>query len=69
MALSMPNMGGANANGLWCATLATFGLGLQAFVGTNLQAPGAYRPVLRRWHTTLFWTIAIAAAAHVALNG
>ncbi len=40
---SMGGMGGANATGIWLATLATLALGLQSLIGTNLQSPGLYR--------------------------
>jgi hypothetical protein len=67
-ALSIGNATSANAAGIWCAGLALAGLALQAFSGTNLQSPGAYRLVLRRWHTALFWTVAALLAGHVLLN-
>ncbi len=66
---AMTSTSGANANGLWFAGLATLGLGMQAFLGTNLQSPGVYRRPLRRWHTTLFWLTAAFALAHIVLNG
>ena len=69
MLFAMSATAGANGSGIWCAALATFGLSLQAFVGTNLQAPGMYRGLLRRWHTVLFWGIAFLSVLHVALNG
>ena len=68
MLLSMPAMTSANALGLWFATAATFGLGAQAFLGTNLQSPGIYRRPLRRWHVVLFWATAVLAVAHVVLT-
>jgi len=66
---AMSATGGANSNGLWFASLATLGLGAQALLGTNLQAPGTYRRPLRRWHMILFWLTAALALAHVVLNG
>jgi Ni,Fe-hydrogenase I cytochrome b subunit len=69
MMLAMPGTSGANGNGLWSASFATIGLGLQAFVGTNLQSPGSYRLILRRYHTALFWAIAFFSVVHVVLNG
>ena len=68
IALVMGRMGGANPKGIWFATLAFAGLGLQAFLGTNLQSPGAYRAPLRRWHVILFWTIGLLVTGHVLLN-
>ena len=66
--LSASNAGSANGIGIACASLALAGLGLQTFSGTNLQSPGGYRLVLRRWHTALFWSIAALLAAHILLN-
>jgi hypothetical protein len=67
--LSMPAASAAGADGIRFATIATVGLGAQAFIGTNLQSPGTYRRPLRRWHTALFWVIAACALLHIALNG
>lgn len=67
--LSGSNTAGANDVGIWFAIFALAGLGLQTFSGTNLQSPGIYRLLLRRWHTALFWTIALLAAGHIFLNG
>jgi cytochrome b561 len=66
--LSIGNSASANAAGIWCASLALCGLGLQTFSGTNLQSPGAYRAILRRWHIVLFWSIAALLVGHVLLN-
>jgi hypothetical protein len=66
--LSIGNAGSASAAGIWCASLAFVGLGLQTFSGTNLQSPGAYRLVLRRWHMALFWSVAVLVLIHVLLN-
>ena len=66
--LSAGDMRSANANGIWLATFAFGGLGLQTFVGMSLQSPGAYRAPLRRWHMFLFWSIAVLIVGHVALN-
>ena len=68
MVLSMPAAPAANGDGIWFAGLATGGLGLQAFLGTNLQSPGIYRKPLRRWHTLLFWLCAVFVLLHVVLN-
>ena len=68
VAMTTGAMGGANSNGIWLATFALFGLGLQAFVGANLQSPGTYRVPLRRWHLILFWTVLLLAIGHVVLN-
>ena len=68
LALSFDNALSANAAGIWCASLALVGLALQAFSGTNLQSPGAYRFVLRRWHAVLFWTVTVLVVGHVLLN-
>lgn len=69
LVLSAANVSSANGAGIWCASLALLGLGLQTFSGASLQSPGEYRPILRRWHTALFWTIALLAVGHIALNG
>lgn len=65
---SIGGMQGANTNGIRFATVALIGLGLQAFVGTNLQSPGIYRAALRRWHMVLFWSLLVLAIGHIALN-
>lgn len=69
VSLSMGNAGSANTVGIWFAALALAGLTLQTFSGASLQSPGSYRLVLRRWHTVLFWTVALLAVGHIALNG
>lgn len=66
---SAAGMAGAGALGMW---LATFGFGamlVQAFLGLSLQAPGAYRVGLRRWHVLTFAVAAALVVAHVVLNG
>lgn len=68
VALVAGQMGAANPAGIWLATFAFAGLGLQTFAGANLQSPGAYRTPLRRWHIVLFLTILVLIAAHVALD-
>lgn len=68
VALVAGRMGAANPAGIWLATFAFAGLGLQTFVGTSLQSPGAYRAPLRRWHIVLFLTILLLIAGHVALD-
>ncbi len=67
-ALAMGHMAVANSTGIWFATLAFGGLGVQTFLGTNLQSPGAYRVPLRRWHVIVFLTIALLIAGHVLLD-
>jgi hypothetical protein len=62
------SMGSADATGIWIGTLALLVLMLQAFVGASLQAPGAYRAVLRRWHAVAFWSALAFALAHTALD-
>ncbi len=60
---------GADALGIW---LAAFGFGamlVQAFLGLSLQAPGAYRIGLRRWHVLTFAAAGALVVAHVVLNG
>jgi len=68
LSASMGAMGRANATGIWLATGATFALGLQALIGTNLQSPGLYRAPLRRWHLVAFACAAVFAAGHVAYD-
>lgn len=68
VALTTGAMGGTNATGIWLATFALIGIGAQAFLGTNLQSPGAYRVPLRRWHVVVFFATFALAFAHVALN-
>ena len=62
-------MAGADGAGIWCATCASAALLLQLFYGVSLQAPGAYRAGLRRWHVITFWAVVALAAAHVVRNG
>jgi hypothetical protein len=68
MWLSVGGMGSANGTGIWLATFAILALCVQAFIGTNLQSPGAYRPTLRRWHVIIFIAALGLAVGHVALN-
>jgi hypothetical protein len=68
LSLSMGATAGADSTGLWLATLALLGLGWQALVGSNLQSPGDYRAVLRRWHIGTFVAVALFALGHVVLN-
>jgi len=68
VSLSMGDVDGANGSGIWFAGLATAGLTLQTLVGTNLQSPGIYRLVLRRWHIALLLIIAVLAIGHIVLN-
>ena len=53
---------------VWFAVLALLGLGLQLFVGLSLQAPGAYRSTLRRWHVVTTWAVAVLIVGHIALT-
>ena len=69
LAMSMGSMGGADATGIWLATLALVGLIAQAVIGANLQSPGGYRHELHRWHVIAFVTVLLLGAAHVVLNG
>lgn len=66
--LSAGSMGGTSGTGIRLATGALGGLALQAFVGTNLQSPGIYRRVLRRWHVGLFIVTLLLAIGHIAMN-
>jgi hypothetical protein len=68
LSLSMGATAGADSTGLWLATLALLGLGWQALVGSNLQSPGDYRAVFRRWHIGTFVAVALFALGHVVLN-
>lgn len=68
LSMTMGAMGRANADGIWLATFALLALCLQAFVGTNLQSPGVYRAVLRRWHLVTFALALALALGHVVLN-
>jgi len=65
---SMGGMRGANATGIWLATVALLALGFQALIGANLQSPGAYRIPLRGWHLLMFATVAALVLGHVVLN-
>ena len=62
------SMGSADATGIWIGSLALLVLILQAFVGASLQAPGAYRALLRRWHAVAFWSALVFALVHTALD-
>jgi cytochrome b561 len=66
--MAMGRMGALSSANLWVATLALCGLGFQVFVGLNLQAPGAYRMLLRRWHIALTCIVATLIAGHVLLT-
>lgn len=68
MSLSMGATDGANPTGIWFASVGIAGLAVQAFIGTNLQSPGLYRPLLRRWHIVMFLAVAALIVGHVALN-
>lgn len=54
--------------GIWIGAAALLALMLQTFVGASLQAPGAYRRPLLRWHMVAFWSALGLALAHVALD-
>jgi hypothetical protein len=62
------SMASADATGIWVGTIALLVLILQAFVGASLQAPGAYRTMLRRWHAVAFWSALVFALAHVVFD-
>jgi hypothetical protein len=62
------SMSSADATGIWIGSLALLVLILQAFVGASLQAPGAYRALLRRWHAVAFWSALVFALLHVVLD-
>ena len=66
---SAGTMGGADARGIWIATIAVLELLAQTFLGVSLQAPGVYRVPLRRWHGVTFFAVLALAAVHVVLNG
>lgn len=68
LSFSMGAMAGADSTGIWLATIALFGLGWQALVGSNLQSPGGYRAVLRRWHLGTFAAVVLFAIGHAMLN-
>ncbi len=61
-------VGGTNATGIWLASLALFGLALQVFIGLNLQSPGGYRIILRRWHVVAFYATLVLIFGHIFLN-
>ncbi len=65
---AMGDTGGANLDGIWLASLALAGLGVQAFIGASLQSPGIYRVPLRRWHKLLFWGVAALVLGHIMYN-
>ena len=69
MSLSTSGMAGANTNGIWFATFALLGLGVQAFIGASLQSPGVYRAPLRRWHLYVFVLVLGLLFGHVLFNG
>lgn len=66
---STGTMGGADARGIWIGVIALLAIVVQTFLGMSLQAPGAYRIPLRRWHGIVFFAVLPLAAVHVALNG
>jgi cytochrome b561 len=68
MALSLGGTRVADFGGMFLASFALLGLGMQAFVGTNLQSPGAYRGLLRRWHVWLFCIVLALATGHVLMS-
>jgi uncharacterized membrane protein YadS len=68
VAFAMNRMGVLSATNAWIATFALLGLGLQTFIGLSLQAPGAYRLTLRRWHLATMATVAVLITGHVLLT-
>jgi len=66
--LSFANTRSISSADLWVAVVALAGLLFQAFLGLSLQAPGAYRAPLRRWHTVAFWAIAVLIIGHILLT-
>jgi hypothetical protein len=66
--LAMGNVRVMSGPDTWIASAALAGLGLQTFLGLSLQAPGVYRPALRRWHVVTTWTAGVLIAGHVALT-
>jgi hypothetical protein len=68
VAMEMRGIDGSNGLGLRFAMLALLGLALQALIGSNLQSPGDYRKLLRRWHLAAFAAVTLFALGHVALN-
>jgi hypothetical protein len=65
---AMGAMGALGSTNLWIATLAFCGLGIQVFVGLNLQSPGAYRLPLRRWHIAITCIVGTLIGIHVFLT-
>lgn len=66
--LAMRTMRALSTVDIWLATIALAGLAVQAFLGASLQAPGAYRTVLRRCHLATTWSVALLIAGHVMLS-
>jgi hypothetical protein len=66
--LAMGAMSALSSTNLWVATLAFGGLNIQVFVGLNLQAPGAYRSLLRRWHIAITCIVGALIGVHVFLT-
>ncbi len=65
---SVGAMAAARSVGIWIGTAALVGLGVQAFLGASLQAPGDYRRLLRRLHAITFWGVLALSGAHVVLD-
>lgn len=65
------SMGATQAIGALNTRIALFALmaiALEVFVGLSLQAPGAYRQPLRRWHTAVFLSMTVLIATHIVLT-
>jgi uncharacterized membrane protein YadS len=67
-AIAMGNMRVMSSTDAWLALMALVGLALQTFLGLNLQAPGIYRPTLRRWHLATMWSVGLLVAGHILLT-
>ncbi len=68
LAMTLDGVPGSNVIGIWLAGLAVAGLLLQVFIGLNLQSPGGYRLILRRWHLVVFGATVFLIAGHILLN-
>lgn len=68
LSVEMRGIDGSNAVGLRLAALALLGLALQALIGSNLQSPGDYRRLLRRWHLVAFAAVTLLSLGHIVLN-
>lgn len=66
--LSLENAARIGSSDLWFAAWALVGLGVQTFIGLSLQAPGAFRRPLRRWHVIATFAVALLIVGHVLLT-